>query len=352
MNNPTREQSEGFLKVKTMVRLVHRRIEIEPKRSRMKIYEEIGEIYDLSASSVRLRYAAWLKDGDDFLMPKLKGRKMGDGKFLSDEQEAEIRKLITDSTPDQLKMPFALWRRQAVQELIYSRYGIYLVITAIGKYLKKWGFTVQRPAVKKPGQRPAQVEAWLEKEYPEIQAQAKREDAMIWWGDETAVQNSPNQLAGYSPRGVTPIVTGPRKRIHLHMVSAVSNQGAVRFKVYHEAINIERFKDFLMKMIQDAGGRKILLVLDNLRVHHGKDLQPWLEENKHLIELKFLPAYSPELNPDEYLNRDMKSRMSNHTMTSNKEVMEGRVLNYMDYLERNKELVQSFFSYRHVRYAA
>ena len=136
------------------------------------------------------------------------------------------------------------------------------------------------------------------------------------------------------------------------MVSAVSNQGAVRFKVYQEAINIERFKDFLMKMIQDAGGRKILLVLDNLRVHHGKDLQPWLAENKHLIELKFLPAYSPELNPDEYLNRDMKSRMSNHTMTSNKDIMENRVLNYMDYLERNKELVQSFFSYHHVRYAA
>ncbi|QQS04351.1 MAG: winged helix-turn-helix domain-containing protein [Fibrobacterota bacterium] len=78
----------------------------------------------------------------------------GDGKFLSDERESEVRKLITDSTPDQMKMPFALWNRQAVQELIYSRYGISLVITAVGKYLKKWGFTVQVPTIKKPGQRP------------------------------------------------------------------------------------------------------------------------------------------------------------------------------------------------------
>ena len=352
MNNLTQEQSEGFLKVKTMIRLVHRTIKNEPKRSRMKIYEEIGEIYDLSASLVRLRYSAWLKDGDACLTPKIKGRKKGDGKFLSDERESEICKLITDSTPDQMKMPFALWSRQAVQELIYSRYGIHLVITAVGKYLKKWGFTVQVPTIKKPGQQSAKVKAWLEEEYPEIQAQAKREDAGIWWGDETAVQNAPNQLRGYSPCGKTPSVTGPRKRIHLHMVSAVSNQGAIRFKLYSEAINLERFKDFLMKMLADAKGRKIILILDNLRVHHAKDLQPWLLENKHLIELKFLPAYSPEMNPDEYLNRDMKSRLSNKPMTSSADVLENRVLSYMDHLEKDKELVQSFFSYSQVKYAA
>lgn len=352
MNNQTQEQSEGFLKVKAMIRMVHRAIVTEPKRSRMEIYEEIGQIYDLGSSLVRLRYSAWLKHGDECLVPKIKGRKKGDGKFLSDERESEVRKLITDSTPDQMKMPFALWNRQAVQELIYSRYGISLVITAVGKYLKKWGFTVQVPTIKKPGQRPPEVKAWLEKEYPEIQAQAKQEDAGIWWGDETAVQNSPNQLRGYSPRGKTPSVTGPRKRVHIHMVSAVSNQGAIRFKLYPEAINVERFKDFLMKMIADAKGRKIILILDNLRVHHAKDLQPWLLKNKHLIELRFLPAYSPEMNPDEYLNRDMKSRLSNKPMTSSAEVLENRVLGYMDYLETDKELVQSFFSYSQVKYAA
>ncbi|QQS04304.1 MAG: winged helix-turn-helix domain-containing protein [Fibrobacterota bacterium] len=148
----------------------------------MEIYEEIGQIYDLGSSLVRLRYSAWLKNGDKCLVPKIKGRKKGDGKFLSDERESEVRKLITDSTPDQMKMPFALWNRQAVQELIYSRYGISLVITAVGKYLKKWGFTVQVPTIKKPGQRPPEVKAWLEKEYPEIQAQAMQEDAGIWWG--------------------------------------------------------------------------------------------------------------------------------------------------------------------------
>ena len=352
MQNATKEQNEEYKIAKASVNAVLRHFKKNPYASRMKIYAEVAADFDVSVNTIRTRLANWEKYGDEALVPKIKGRKKGDGKYISDELEAEIIKLISDKTPDQMKMPFALWSRQAVQELIYSRYRISLVKTAVGKYLKKWGFTVQVPTIKKPGQQPTQVKAWLETDYPEIKAQAKREDAGIWWGDETAVQNAPNQLHGYSPRGVTPCVTGPRKRIHLHMVSAVSNQGAIRFKLYSEAINLERFKDFLMKMIADAKGRKIILILDNLKVHHAKDLQPWLAENKHLIELKFLPAYSPEMNPDEYLNRDMKSRLSNNPMTSDAEVIENRVLSYMDHLEKNKELVQSFFSYEHVKYAA
>lgn len=348
----TKEQQEAYKTALATVKSVRRRIQNNPGASRMKIYEEVASDFGISAGSLRKRYANWELSGDAALVPKLKGRKEGDGKFLSDEQEAEIIKLISDKTPDQMKMPFALWHRQAVRELIVDRYGIDLVVTAVGNYLKKWGFTVQKPAIRKPGQRPAEVEAWLQKEYPAIQAQAKAENAEIWWGDETAVQNAPNQLRGYSPRGVTPVVTGPRKRIHLHMVSAVNNQGAVKFKLYSESINVERFKDFLTKMIADGKNRKIILIVDNLKVHHAKDLQPWLTDNKHLIELKFLPAYSPEMNPDEYLNRDMKSRLANQKITSNSNVIENRVLNYMDYLERNQPLVQSFFSYERVKYAA
>ncbi len=352
MKNLTTEQLEGYKIAKASVNAVLRRLKSEPSTPAMRIYREVAADFGLSESMIRKRLLNWERHGDGALVPKVKGRKSGDGKFLSDEREAEIVKLISDKTPDQMKMPFALWSRQAVQELIYSKYGIHLVITAVGKYLKKWGFTVQVPTIKKAGQQPAQVKKWLEQEYPEIQTQAKREDAEIWWGDETAVQNSPNQLQGYSPRGVTPSVTGPRKRIHLHMVSAVSNQGAIRFKLYPEAINVERFRDFLLKMIEEAKGRKVFLILDNLRVHHAKDLQPWLVANKHLIELRFLPAYSPEMNPDEYLNRDMKSRLSNKPMTSNADVLEDRVLRYMDLLEKDKELVQSFFSYEQVKYAA
>lgn len=346
------EQEEKYKIALATVKTLQRRFEKEPKTSRMKIYDEIANDFGISPNTLRLRYACWEKYGDLSLIPKIKGRKKGDGKYLSDDQEAEIQKLIIDKTPDQMKMPFALWTRKAVQELIYSRYGIDLVITAVGKYLKKWGFTAQVPTIKKPGQRPVQVEQWLKQEYPAIQAQAQKENAEIWWGDETGVQNQPHQLRGYSPCGVTPSLTGPRKRLHLHMISAVSNQGAVRFRVHPDSINVDRFKDFLERMIKDTKGKKIILIVDNLRVHHAKILQPWLLENKDKIELKFLPSYSPEMNPDEYLNRDLKSRLSNQPTTSNGNILEDRVMKYMDMLGKDQSLVCSFFAGPQVRYAA
>ena len=352
MEKLTEKQVESFRAALTTVKVLQRRIDGEPAIPLMQLYQEVAEDAGISPNTLRIRFRAWKAKGDKALIPSLRGRKIGEGKFLTDEDEAELKKLIVDRTPDQLKMPFALWTRKAVQELIYSKYGVELAITAVGNYLRKWGFTVQKPIVKKAGQRPAAVEAWLKDAYPAIQAQAKQEDAEIWWRDETAVQNEPHQLKGYAPRGQTPTLVGPRKRIHLTMVSAVSNWGAVRFKVYSEAINVERFKDFLNKMIKDANGRKIILIVDNLKVHHAKDLQPWLAENIHLIELKFLPSYSPELNPDEYLNRDMKSRLAILPTTSSKTTLEDRVVDYMIMLEGEKALVSSFFSYPQVRYAA
>lgn len=352
MDNLTRAQAEAYKIAKASVLTVKNYIENNPSRNVMDIYNEIALNFGMTGGSLRKRYGSWKAYGDSVLIPGIKGRKKGDGKFLTDEREAEIIKIITDKTPDQIKMPFALWSRQAVQELIYEKYKIELVITAVGKYLKKWGFTVQKPSVKKPGQQPAAVEKWLKEEYPSIQKQAKNEDAVIFWGDETSVQNEPNALRGYSKRGVTPVVVGPRKKLHLHMISAVSNQGAVKFRVYDNAINVERFKDFLQKMLYDAKGRKIILILDNLRVHHAKDLQEWLLENKNHIELRFLPAYSPEMNPDEYLNRHMKSKLANKPGTSSSKVLENHVSSYMDELEKNEDLVRSFFHDKKVRYAA
>jgi len=105
-------------------------------------------------------------------------------------------------------------------------------------------------------------------------------------------------------------------------------------------------------MIKDSKGKKIILIVDNLKVHHAKILQPWFLENKDKIELKFLPSYSPEMNPDEYLNRDLKSRLSNEPTTSNGNVLEDRVMKYMDMLGKDQSLVCSFFAGPQVRYAA
>jgi len=98
--------------------------------------------------------------------------------------------VVADQTPEQLRMPFALWTRAAIGELIRARYGVRLPVRTIGHYLKRWGFTPQKPLKRAYEQRPETITRWLEHEYPAIAARAKREGAEIHWGDETSLSTS------------------------------------------------------------------------------------------------------------------------------------------------------------------
>ena len=131
--------------------------------------------------------------------------KAGSGRSLSEEQEAAIRQIICDKRPEQLKMAFALWNRAAVMQLIEDECGIKLSVRGVGNYLKRWGFTPQKPIKKAFEQRPEAVQAWLDEEYPEIEKRAKAEGAEIHWGDETAVVNTDVRGRCYAPKGQTPV---------------------------------------------------------------------------------------------------------------------------------------------------
>lgn len=354
MNLPTTDAKLAAIKENAYrsIKAILKRMEADPRRTMKSIYNEVSVEFDITPRMLENRMKKFREGGWEALNPSHGGKSPGDDSLLTEENEKKIQSIILDRTPDQLKLSFALWTRSAVQELIERELGIHLSITCVGNYLRRWGYTCQRPKLTASEQRPEQVKQWLEEEYPAIRAQAKAEDAEIWWGDETAVQNCPHQLRGFSPRGKTPILKSFGKRIHLTMISAVNNQGLVRFRLFKEAINVERFRSFLESMIQDASGRKVILIVDNLSVHHAKDLKPWLELNKAKIELRFLPSYSPDLNPDEYLNRDMKSRLGSLPMTNKSDVLNERVDGYMSLLSEDSDLVKSFFTYTPSKYAA
>ena len=178
----------------------------------------------------------------------------------------------------------------------------------MGKYLKRWGFTPQRPVKRALEQNPEVVRQWLEQDYPRLRAQAAQEGAEIYWGDETAVKEDAHWVRGYAPRGQTPVLAVPARWTTLSMISAISPQGKVAFQIIEGSIDAERFITFLTALIQDAP-QKTYLVVDNLRVHHAKVVTAWLADKKDRIELAFLPPYAPESNPDEYLNRDFKTAL-------------------------------------------
>ncbi len=180
-------------------------------------------------------------------------RPEGTGRTLTADQEREIQRLIRDRTPDQLKMVYALWTRQAVAALIQDRYGIKLAVRTMGLYLGRWGFT------------------------PQI--------------------------------------------------------------------------DLLRQLVKDAG-RKIYLILDNLRVHHSKSVKAWLAEHKNEIEVFYLPSYSPELNPNEMANADLKQAVTKLAPARTKLQLVKATAKHLRSVQRRLERIKSYFQHAPVRYAA
>lgn len=280
-----------------------------------------------------------------------RGRQQGERRSLETWQEAEMQKLIADKLPEQLKLPFALWTRQAIRDLIADRFGIDMPIRTVGEYLNRWGYTPQKPMKRALEQNPERVERWLAEEYPAIAARAKAEGGEIHWGDETGLRSDHQAGRGYSPAGQTPILVKPAKRFSLNMISSLTNRGKLRFMVYEETMTSQVLIRFFRQLIKDAG-RKVFLILDNLRVHHSKHVQAWLKEHVGQIEVFFLPPYCPELNPDEYLNNDLKGRIQAGRTARNKEELKGKVRRAMCYLQRRPEHVARYFRHPSVAYAA
>ena len=212
--------------------------------------------------------------------------------------------------PYQLKLSFALWTRRAIQTFIKEQNKIKLPIRSVGNYLERWGFTPQKPLKRAYEQSPKLVPSWVDHEYPAIERRAKAEKAEIQWSDETGICNESNYGRSFSPKGVTPVIRRTASRFSTSMVSSISNQGKVRFMCYEGAMNSQTFISFLKRLIKDSP-KKIFLIVDNLKVHHSVPVIKWLKKHVDEIELFYLPAYAPERNPDEYLNRDLKQQVSN-----------------------------------------
>ena len=312
---------------------------------------QIVDLTGLSWQAVRKAIDSYEAEGVASLKPKDRGRSQGDGRSLSPGQEAHIRRLICEKRPEQLKMEFALWTRGAVMELITRECGISLKIRAVGNYLKRWGFTPQKPIRRAYEQSPQAVKAWLEATYPAIEAQAKAEGGEIHWGDETAVINTDVRGRSYAPKGETPVAYAPGSRAKLSMISTVTNQGKTRWMIIEENFGADRLIEFLEALIKDAD-RKIFLILDNLRAHHSKLVKAWLETRKDQIEIFYLPSYSPELNPDERLNASLKHAISTTVPVKTKAKLKAAAESHMNGLAKSPATVTAFFKDPRCRYAA
>jgi transposase len=318
-------------------------------KKKLGTQSQAAEIFGITERSVNRIWSRYNKGGKRSVTRNKRGVK--GGKKITGKQSAEVRRLIKDKMPDQLKLPFGLWTREAVQQLIFNRFGIELSRWQVGRYLKAWGYTPQKPISKAFEQKPEKVKQWLDKEYPAIKKRAQKENAVIYFGDETGMRSDHQAGRSYAPAGETPVIKKTGQRFSLNMISAISNKGHLQFMILDGRFNGEVFITFLKQMIK-YGRQKIFFITDGHPAHKTKKLNEWLSENKAKIEVFFLPPYSPELNPQEYVNQDVKTNVIGKKRPINKAQMRVNVESFMHERKNDKNQVQKYFHVSHVRYAA
>ena len=189
----------------------------------------------------------------------------------------------------------------------------------------------------------------MKEEYPAISKRANVENAEIYWGDETGISNQEYYQRGFSPKGVTPIMSVETKHERINMISAITGRGRLRFMIYDGAMNQKLMINFMRRLIKDVG-RKVFLILDNLKVHHGKLVAAWLEQNKDKIEVFFIPPYSPEINPDEYLNHVLKKNVHSGIRPRTKPDLHHKTESFLRKMQHNSDRVRNLFQHPRLAY--
>ena len=202
---------------------------------------------------------------------------------------AQIVKILKDRHPDQLKLPFYLWTREAVCQFIEHRFDIKLSVWTVGRYLKGWGFTPQKPLRRAYEQNDQATQHWLKEKYPSIRRQATQEKARIYWGDEMGLRSDDTVGRSYGKVGKTPIIPGTGQRFGCSTISAITNQGQLNFMVFKGSFNNHVFLNYLKRLIKQAK-QKVFLIVDRHPVNRANKVKTLVEKNSNNIRIFYLPS--------------------------------------------------------------
>jgi transposase len=312
---------------------------------------DVADLLGIARETVSRWWSAYVQRGPDALPGDRTGRPVGTGRTLSDEQAQRLQDLIDHNSPEKLGIASPLWSRRAVQDLIRNESGISMPVRTVGEYLRRWGYTAKKPRRHARDQDPNEVDRWLNETYPGLVRKAGEEGADILWCDETGVAADAYPGFGYAREGRRATLEVPEPHIRINMVSAIGNEGSLRFMTYKGNMNGALFIVFLGRLLRGAT-REIYLIVDRLKAHDTAEVRRWLAEHKERIELVPLPTYSPELNADEYLNNDMKGNVKALGLPQDKEELRSLIQTFLRKLLHLPDHVMSYFLHPCVAYAA
>ncbi|MDA8381499.1 MAG: IS630 family transposase [Betaproteobacteria bacterium] len=265
---------------------------------------------------------------------------------------AQIRQLYTivaTENPLQYRFEFALWTRAMIREVIRETFNVRLSEVSVGRLLHKLGLSPQKPLYRAYQRDPQKVDRWLTEEFPAIKREAKKAGAEIWFGDEASVRSDYHSGTTWAPKGETPVVDTTGSRFGLNLVSAINPRGEMRFMLVDGKLNGERFIEFLKRLTVGAT-QPVFLVVDGHPVHRSKAVRDHVASTNGRLKLFHLPPYSPHLNPDEQVWRQLKHHKIGRSAIKSQDDLKRLALRFMRSLQKMPALICAFFNDVHVRY--
>ncbi len=331
----THEQSEYIRK--QAVRAV-----VKDKRSP----EEVIKTFGLHRSNIY----KWLKQHKEGGWKALESSTSAGRIPIVDDKEKKALSKLLMKNPLQLHFDFGLWTLQMVAEIILRKFNKEVSIWTVSRILHEIGYSKQKPLFRAYQQNPEQVEKWLAEDYPAIKKEAKKEKREIYFEDEAGFKSTDHKGKTWAKKGETPIVRVTGARSSINSISAVNNKGALRFMLYKGSFNSELFIEFL-KRLMTGHNKKITIITDGHSSHKSGKVKEFIKSTKGKLKIYYLPPYSPELNPDEQVWNNAKTDIAKK-LTKRLVGIKDIVKSTMHAIQKNTELVKSFFHHPDVVYAS
>jgi transposase len=268
---------------------------------------------------------------------------------LSGTHIARLYELIVGRDPRQLSFEFALWTREMVRELIRGEFGVALSVVSVGRLLRTMGLSPQRPLHRAYQQNPEAVTRWKNEQFPAIRAQAAAEGATVYFADEAGIRSDYHSGTTWAPVGQTPVVANTGARHSVNMLSAISAQGALRFTVHEGTVNSAVFIDFCQRLLHDTD-EPVYLIVDGHPSHRAKTTTEFVESTNGRLKLFRLPGYSPELNPDEWVWKNVTHDRIGKTGVTSQDDLKNKATDTLQRLQDLPHIIRAFFADPHLRY--
>lgn len=310
--------------------------------------EDVIELLGISRSCMY----DWLKrfkaDGYDGLDTK---KAPGAAPVVTASMDVWLKQTVLETTPEAFGYETPLWTCALLAEVLFDRFGVEVGGAAVNQHLHRLGLSAQKPSYQALEQDPLAVEHFVKEEFPKLQRFAEKIGADIGFEDEAAVDLRDRSGKTWGSRGPSPkvAVTGQRGRVNI--LSMVSASGELRYHLTEGRVDSAVYIAFL-KQILKGRTRALILVVDRASFHRSKKVRAFLCQNRHHIRVKFLPAYSPERNPDEHVWEEIKDKRLARQSIKNKHELKRRANSALRSLQQRTQRILSFYQLPETQYAA